>query len=33
MIQLPAAQVSALMKMGGGIVRLLDKTRKSRRSS
>ena len=33
MMQLPAAKVSALMKMGGGIVRLLDKTRKSRRAS
>jgi DNA-binding transcriptional regulator GbsR (MarR family) len=31
MIQLPAAQVSALMKLGGGIVRLLDKTRSRRR--
>ena len=30
MIQLPAAQVSALMKLGGGIVRLLDKTRSRR---
>ena len=33
MMQLPAAKVSALMKMGGGIVRMLDKTRKSRRAS
>jgi DNA-binding transcriptional regulator GbsR (MarR family) len=31
MIQLPAAQVSALMKLGTGIVRLLDKTRARRR--
>ena len=31
MIQLPAAQVSALMKLGGGIVRLLDKTRSRHR--
>ena len=33
MMQLPAAQVAALMRLGGGIVRLLDKTRKTRRAS
>ena len=33
MMQLPATQVAALMKLGGGIVRLLDKTRKPRRAS
>ena len=32
-MQLPAEQVAALMKLGGGIVRLLDKTRKQRRAS
>ncbi len=33
MMQLPAAQVSALMKLGNGIVRLLDKTGVRRRAS
>jgi DNA-binding transcriptional regulator GbsR (MarR family) len=32
MMQLPAAQVGALMNLGGGIVRLLDKTRGRRAS-
>jgi DNA-binding transcriptional regulator GbsR (MarR family) len=31
MIQLPATQVAALMKLGSGVVRLLDKTRPRRR--
>ena len=33
MMQLPAAQVSALMKLGNGIVRLLDRTGVRRRAS
>ena len=32
MIHLPAAQIAALMKLGGGIVRLLDRTRSKRRA-
>ena len=33
MMQLPAAQVAALMKLGGGIARLLDQTHGRRRAS
>jgi hypothetical protein len=32
MMQLPAADVAALMKLGNGIVRLLDRTRLRRRA-
>jgi len=33
MIHLPAAQAAALMKLGNGVVRLLDKARPRRRAA